>query len=298
MDAPVNSHSQKELLQTLAQQMRRLERSNLGRPNLGRPHLAVSLLDANPNPNPQNPHVTNLPGTPPDGQTKGCLSQRRDHVRTTGVRTTGVSALDGLLEEGGLPAGCLMEWLEPGIGAGVDTLALWGAARARRPNELLIVIDSRGDFYPPGGASLGLDLQTTAVIRPGKSAEAIWTLEQSLRTQGVGVVVCPWRRFSSRTFRRLQLAAETGGSLGILLRPARARAEPSFAEVRWGVQSLPSAETGARRWRVELIRARRQMAGGSVELELRDDGDRLHLVSAMAAATDPLEAAGVCSADA
>lgn len=180
----------------------------------------------------------------------------------------------------------------------MDTLALWGAARARRPNELLIVIDSRGDFYPPGAISLGLDLQTTVVIRPGKSAEALWTLEQSLRTPGVGVVVCPWQRLSSRTFRRLQLAAETGGSLGILLRPARARAEPSFAEVRWGVQALPSSESGARRWRVELVRARRQMAGGSVELELRDDGDRLHLVSAMAAATDSLEAAGVFSADA
>jgi hypothetical protein len=88
------------------------------------------------------------------------------------------------------------------------------------------------------------------------------------------------------------LAAEKGGSLGVLVRPVRNRGEPSFAEVRWAVQSLPSAANGARRWRVELLRARRQMTGGSIELELRDDGSRLHLVSAVAAATGIVEATG------
>lgn len=294
MNAVASTPAQKELLQTLAQQVRRLERSHL--------HLKKAA------------GTTPAPNSRDGGQATRCFSERQDderqdderkdncerqdYERQDEVRTTGVSVLDELLEKGGLPAGCLMEWLEPGTGAGVDTLALWGAVRARRPNELLIVIDSRGDFYPPGAVSLGLDLQTTAVIRPDKSAEALWTLEQSLRTPGVGVVVCPWPRLSSRTFRRLQLAAETGGSLGILLRPARARAEPSFAEVRWGVQALPSAESGVRRWRVELVRARRQREGGCVELELHDDGNRLHLVSAMAAAAGALEATGIFTADA
>lgn len=171
-------------------------------------------------------------------------------------------------------------------------MALWAAARAHRPQELLIVIDSRGDFYPPACPSLGLDLHTLVVVRPRKADEVLWTLEQALRTPGVGVVVCPWRRLTAQHFRRLQLAAEAGGSLGMLLRPGRFRGESSFAEVRWGVRALPSGEGHRRRWRVELLRARRQMTGGSVELELRDDGNRLHLVPALAAAAGLREAAG------
>src|SRR3990170_2465711 len=105
------------------------------------------------------------------------------------LRTSGIPALDQLLADRGLPAGSLMEWLEPGMGSGTDTLALWAAVRARRPNELLIVIDSRGDFYPLGAAALGLDVSTTVVVRPRDPSESLWTLEQSLRTAGVGVVV-------------------------------------------------------------------------------------------------------------
>jgi hypothetical protein len=57
---------------------------------------------------------------------------------------------------------------------------------------------------------------------------------------------------SDRPFRRLQLAAESGGGLGFLVRPMTCRAEPSWAAVRLGVTALPSAEL-SRRWRVEAI---------------------------------------------
>jgi protein ImuA len=266
--------NQKQLLEALAQRIRRMEHA----------HHACSVPARKVRTNEQDP------------QTSQVVEAVRDRcwmdssLRTSSIRTTGIPALDHLLADRGLPAGCLMEWLEPGMGSGADTLALWAAVRARRPNELLIVIDSRGDFYPLGAAALGLDVSTTVVIRPRDPSESLWTLEQSLRTSGVGVVVCPWRQLSPQVFRRLQLAAEKGGSLGVLLRPVRARGDPSFAEVRWAVQSLPCRENGARRWRVELGRARRQMTGGSVELELRDDDGCLHLVPAVVAATPLVEA--------
>ena len=267
-------HSQQQLLDTLVQQIRRMERSQ-SRPSAPSGRAARRGTSCLSQPNSPLQEARESPTSDP--------------LQLASLRSTGIPALDQLLAERGLPTGCLMEWLEPGMGAGVDTLALWGAVRSRRPKELLIVIDSRGDFYAPGAVALGLDPSTTVVIRPRKPSEVLWTLEQSLRTVGVGVVVCPWRQLSSRTFRRLQLAAEKGSSLGVLLRPLRARGDPSFAEVRWGVHALPSNQNGARRWSVELWRARRQTTGGSVELELCDDDGRLHLVPAVGSATRIVE---------
>jgi hypothetical protein len=43
---------------------------------------------------------------------------------------------------------------------------------------------------------------------------------------------------ADREFRRLQLAAETGGTLGLLVRPAQARDEPSWADLRLLVEPV------------------------------------------------------------
>jgi protein ImuA len=294
--------NQKQLLDVLAQRIRRMERShpeNLARKGLSFKALPEKTSTEKPQAEERHSKEKHLEKGQGNeviaavGRVIGAVGRggwTDFSLCTSSLRTTGIPALDELLADRGLPAGSLMEWLEPGMGSGADTLALWAAVRARRPNELLIVIDSRGDFYPLGAAALGLDVSTTVVIRPRDPSESLWTLEQSLRTAGVGVVVCPWRHLSPQVFRRLQLAAEKGGSLGVLLRPMRARGDPSFAEVRWAVQSLPCRENGARRWRVELGRARRQMTGGSVELELRDDDGGLHLVPAVVAATPLVEA--------
>ena len=87
----------------------------------------------------------------------------------------------------------------------------------------------------------------------------------------------------------LQLAAEIGGGLGILLRPVRARGQPSFAEYRFLVQALPppnkSSAVVSRRWRVELLRARRQFAERSVIVELSNGSNGLSVVAELAAAT-------------
>lgn len=263
---------QRQVLEALALQMRRLERGPQGSLATARPASAQ----------PESVQPESIRREPPSPEERG---------RFRPVRTLGIEPLDQLLVEGGVPEGSLIEWLDFGAGSGVATVALWGAARARRSEELLVVVDSRGDFYPPASIPLGLDWRTV-VVRPPRGAEALWTVEQALRTPGVGVVVGTWERWSRLAGRRLQLAAEQGGSLGFLLRPARDRREPSFAEVRWEVTPLPSVRDSARRWRLELARARRQPAGACVELELCDETDRLHLVAAMAAATPRAAAAG------
>ena len=100
--------------------------------------------------------------------------------------------------------------------------------------------------------------------------------------------MCDVDRLSPQACRRLQLAAEIGGGLGILLRPAQARGQPSFAEYRFLVQPLPppnkSDATVSRRWRVELLRARKQFAERSVVVELSNGPDGMCVASELGSA--------------
>ena len=89
--------------------------------------------------------------------------------------------------------------------------------------------------------------------------------------------------------RRLQLAAEASGAIGIAIRRWRRQTEatdfgqPTAAVTRWRVSALPSRSLpvpgiGRARWRLELIRAR---AGESADFEVEacDDKGRLALPS-------------------
>lgn len=228
------------------------------------------------------------------------LSQRirtleRTHRRCateTEFTANGLPGLERLLCDAGWPRGTLVEWLAEGRGSGSLSLALW-ASRAAWQENLLVMIDSRRELHAPAAVPFDVDLKKTVFIRPERPPEALWSLEQALRTRGIGAVVCDVEQISRQDCRRLQLAAEIGGGLGILLRPAKARGQPSFAEYRFLVQPLPQpdarpAAVGAsRRWRVELLRARHQkrFGGDSVIVELSDGPDGLSLAAQLAHAT-------------
>lgn len=186
----------------------------------------------------------------------------------TGRISTGFAALDSLLPHGGFENGTLVEWLADGAGCGAVTLSLSVAARALEEGGACVVIDPGQKFYPPAAAELGIPLERMIVVRPSGPRLTLWAWEQALRFRGVAVTLGEMGPLSDRPFRRLQLAAEAGGGLGFLVRPAACRAEPSWAAVRLGVSALPSAELD-RRWRVEAL------AGGAViELNSRRSTQR------------------------
>ncbi|MFM9959769.1 MAG: ImuA family protein [Planctomycetaceae bacterium] len=229
------------------------------------------------------------------------LSERIRAIERTRLRAgpeaelapTGLPALGRLLNEPGWPRGCFVEWLAEGCGSGSTGLALWASHEAWR-DSLLVMIDSRREMHAPAvrHGGVAMDLSKTVFIRPEQPLDALWSLEQALRTRGIGAVVCDVDRLSPQACRRLQLAAEIGGGLGILLRPAQARRQPSFAEYRFLVQPLPCSDepwrTGSqvkRRWRVELLRARRQFAERSVIVEFRNGSDGLCVASELGSAT-------------
>jgi hypothetical protein len=223
-------------------------------------------------------------------------------------------------------SGALIEWLSDGEGTGAATLALALTPRLLQNGGALVVIDSAAhrhqaapteaavrqhdkadaaqrEFYPPAAAALGIPLEQTVIVRPASARDALWAWEQSLRS-GAAAVALGWvETLNDRAFRRLQLAAETGGSLGFLLRPASCRAAPSWAEARLlvtpGVRSQESGVSnsrfassltpdswpltpGFRRLRLEVLHCRGGAEGQVIELELSDEADSVRLAPRLA----------------
>jgi protein ImuA len=211
--------------------------------------------------------------------------------------STGCPALDERLPYGGLRRGSLVEWLsdEPGSGAGV--FALSAAREAQRDGGAVLVVDRSRTFYPPAAAARRLDLASLVVVHPANERDEQWALDQALRCEHVAAVLAWPRRLDDRAFRRLQLAAEASGAMGLLVRPSSAEREPSWADVRMLVtpRSSMAERPSAAGWRLglRLLYCRRRFGRHEWEIDVEIDeltGD-IHetrpgdLASQLAAAT-------------
>lgn len=193
--------------------------------------------------------------------------------RTLGcIVSTGCDAFDNFLGTGGFERGSLVEWIGmPGSGAA--TLALMTAQEACGKDRLLVVLDGTGQFYPPAVHALGIDLCRTLVIQPRNTADYHWSLIQILRSPDVATVMCWPNKLQERMLRRLQLAAEHGQTLGLLVRPVRAAHEPTWARVRLLVEAQSSPNT-SRRWRVTNLSSQ-TLPNETIELEMDDESGKL-----------------------
>jgi len=241
------------------------------------------------------------------------------------VFSSGAAAIDRLLPGGGLRHGMLVEWLGGMWSSGVEqewsrgveeqwsskakhnksysttpllhyssacTLSLLAAREACREGGALVVIDRQQTFYPPAAVAWGIDLNRLIVIRPRSARDELWAAVQSLRSPAVAAVWGMIDRLDSRAFRRLQLAAQAGRTLGLLLRPPSARGQPSWADVRLGVgncgfrisdfgliQTIRNPKSAIRnhlthhslrRIQVRVLRIHGGRPGGSTNLEIDD----------------------------
>jgi hypothetical protein len=138
-----------------------------------------------------------------------------------------------------------------------------------------VVLDRRGEFYPPAAVRLGIEPEQLLVVRVESAADHDWAMDQVLRSPAVAAVVAWPEKLDGHTFRRWQLAVEQGGGLGLLLRPAAARADPSWADVRLLVEPQGDRRGGNRRLRISVLRCRGGIGGRSVEVELDEETYRV-----------------------
>lgn len=195
---------------------------------------------------------------------------------------------------GGFATAAVHEFLLERDAAGL-TLAWHVAARAAAAAGWILYLDSAADFYPPAAALLGVPLERLLVVRPRNSRDALWVCEQALRCRAVATVLAPLADLPAQASRRLQLAAELGGGLGLLLRSA-ARASPTFVTTRLRLapaapQSFsraaarygPCTPARLRRLEVTILKIREGAPPPPFVLELTDAP---HLVPAPALAAD------------
>jgi hypothetical protein len=147
------------------------------------------------------------------------------------------------------------------------------------------VVDRKKEFHSCAAAAFRVDLDRTLLIQPSTERDVLWSLEQALRCPGV-VATLGWvGETRERVFRRLQLAAETGGGLGMLLRPQSASREPCWADLRFSVEPIPLHESRpGRRVRVRLLYGRAGRAGRECELCIHDEASDLVRVASPLAA--------------
>ncbi|MFW6172087.1 MAG: ImuA family protein [Planctomycetota bacterium] len=202
-----------------------------------------------------------------------------------GERTisSGCAALDRLLPGDGFPRGSLIECLGDGPHAGgAGMFAMMMACRAVLAGGVIVVFDDQERFYPPGAAGLGVDLERVVMVRARRDDDRIWALDQALRCLSVAAVWAPIEQLDERAFRRLQLAAEEGGGVGLLIRSRRWRQHPSWAPVRLLItpRGLESRQPRRGRcFRIEVVRCRQGKNRGGVDVEVDLGTGSMHQVS-------------------
>lgn len=149
--------------------------------------------------------------------------------------STGFSALDVVLPGGGWPRRGLVEILSHSTGHG--ELTLWAPLlRQLSQHEsarCCAFVSPPFELFAPAWRLTGMRLDRLLVVR---APDPLWALEQCLLS-GVCAVGFGWvgAGMSLVASRRLALAAEQGGSLGVLLRPPRAAQESTAATLRLAI---------------------------------------------------------------
>ncbi|MEO0390260.1 MAG: hypothetical protein AAF218_04890 [Pseudomonadota bacterium] len=117
-----------------------------------------------------------------------------------------------------------------------------------------------GEGLNPCGIMPFVDPARLIFVRPRRPEDILWTVEETLRSGTVALVVADLPGLPSLTqVRRMHLAAETGAALaptapvGLLLTPGQLGGAPGV-ESRWSL--TPAHAGGSSAWTLERLRAR------------------------------------------
>jgi protein ImuA len=230
--------------------------------------------------------------------------------RQGGVLPFGDPRIDERLPGAGLPLG---RWHElAGEGLELETAAATGAFVACLATPLaqrgaVLWILQRDDLFAPGLAALGFPAERLIQVCVRDEAQALGALEDALAAPGVAAAIAEVDAVDLTAGRRLQLACESHGATGFVLRRrpfgggTRRSAAGSAAATRWKIAPASSEPApgepglGPPRWRAQLERSRGGRTGAWI-LERSDGTFPLRVVAELGdhplAQPQPLRLAG------
>jgi len=162
----------------------------------------------------------------------------RSPVQPVAAQPTGHALLDAALPIGGWPPSALTEILIPANGSGELRLMWPTLARLANAGERIVLVAPPFVPYPQAWQSAGVDLRQLSIIQ-ARDTDALWAVEQCLRSGSCGAVLAWPGKVDDRALRRLQVAAETGETLAFACRGQHAAANPSPAALRIAIDVRP-----------------------------------------------------------
>lgn len=206
--------------------------------------------------------------------TRAELADLRDRIRkleNTSARPRTylpfhVPEIDNRLPGGGIALGALHEVAGGGSGAidGAAAAAFCAGIAARTGGQVMWCL-TKADLFPAGIAQAGLTPDRLLRVEVDDDKSLLLAFEEGLRHGSLTAVVAEVSRLDMTASRRLQLAAESTGTLGLALRRWRREVDaadfghPTASRTRWRVtevlpEELPVAGVARARWAVELMR--------------------------------------------
>lgn len=179
---------------------------------------------------------------------RGTVFGNRSFMVEKGILPLGLAEIDRVLPSGGLVCGAVHEVSGNAVGGFVAWLA--GHLVRNLGGAVLWCVkpDSTSWPYGPGIAAFGLDAGRLIIVRGRHRMDMLWTMEESLRCPAFAAVIveCDYR-IDLVASRRFQLAAEAGGTTGLILR----QEEMASVAEQSGTKFPPSACMS--RWQVDAI---------------------------------------------
>lgn len=170
-------------------------------------------------------------------------------------RSTGFPQLDAILPGRGWPEKGLIEVVTPHWGMGELQLLIPLMRSIVEQGKWILWISPPYLLYAPALVQAGINTEQVLVVKLDTSCkDALWSMEKALQTENCGLVLAWQNWLPAKVLRRLQLAADTGDTLGVLFKHHDSEHSPS--PIRLKIEDSYSENAGFNESEVTVIKAR------------------------------------------
>ena len=157
---------------------------------------------------------------------------------------TGYLELDRALPAHGWEQGAMTEILSNEQGIGEFSLLAPALRQATSQGKNVVLVAPPYMLFPDAWETVGISLNHVLLVT-AQGANLLWVIEQASRSKSCGVIVA-WttscrKELTYPALRRLHVAADTGGSTLILMRPQNVSDQASPAPTRIAIDSANGA---------------------------------------------------------